>query len=254
MTTEKIAGSDNTEDASAQLSEIQSQLKERGFETVQELLSHSDSVAEDRDKFKDQHANAEKIVHRQGAELGELRKAKGVSPKKVENEQEVTDDDKAKAEKEKAEKEALASKPKEETLEEVEASLGEEQWKKIDEVFDALPDVEADGNGFSKKLIADDPDLKKKFLSIGRESVIMVPTSLRPESRSVGSKADAEEDRIRKLFGNQKAQDSYTPSGSRQGPVRASKTPMNQKEHTNTGVGSSGVLQSIANEREAVGV
>ena len=65
-----------------ELEQIKGQLAERGFDSVAALLADRDTVAEERDHFKEHNEKAQKIIQRQGSELGQLRQGKPPKPDK----------------------------------------------------------------------------------------------------------------------------------------------------------------------------
>jgi len=175
-------------------------LKERGFDSVEALLADRDSVAEERDKVSESNQNAQKVIQRQGAELGQLRK--GIKPSEPQGGPAGGDPPNE------------PNEPAEETLEEIEKTLTPEQKAEGDKVFESLSDED-------KLEIASNPDKRKKFLKVLREEIKSVPKSLWDTKPDNSVEPDATEDSIRDLFKNHKEQSTFTPPGSNRGAVSA---------------------------------
>ena len=205
-------------------------VKDRGFQTVEELLSDRDKIAEERDHFKEHNEKAQKIIQKQGSELGELRKVTGKPAPKGEG----------------ASQEQASQG---ESLEEVEASLTDEQRQAADEAYQRASDEE-------KAQFANDSEARKKLLLTAREVVKVVPKSLwdKPAKKPhVGESIDLT---IRKLFEKQKKRESYSPpgagsSGSHPKPTgEAGEEREDRFAGIRSTVGSHGVLEAVRLARE----
>lgn len=178
---------------------ILQKLKELGFDSLDKLLEEREQLKTERDNFKEQHENLEKLMKRQGNELGELRK-------KVET---MNQQDK----KVEPDKQEAPPKQKEESVEEIEASLNDEQRKKADEVFAQLSDEE-------KVLVAGNPKYRKQIFDKVRQVVKAVPKSLFEKINASSDESDKIEQRIVSLFDTEHKRSRFIPnSPARSGDV-----------------------------------
>lgn len=221
-----MADENNADELSAQLKEITEKLKERGFESVDKLLEDRDAISETLKKEKDIFDNAQKVIQKQGAELGDLRKKVTTESPATGNKQEPS-----------------ASVQKEETVEEIESSMTEEQKKVADEAYKkATPEEKVE--------FANNPEARKRLLKFAKQTIISAPESLWSKPSTVNVSQNATEDRIRELFGKQKEINSYTPPGSKTRGYSGSANVDDEEKVKSRPVGGHGVLQAIKDRKE----
>lgn len=229
--------------AGAQTPEIAEKLKPLGVASVDELIAKHQSLTENEAKLKKQYEDAQKFIGQQSHEIGELRKAvpAPVNPKDGETTKTVVTP-------------SAAAKPSEPTLEEIEQSMTPEQKAVADKLYQALPDVTPDPkSGLSKTLLASDPEVRRTFLKVAKESIPSVPKSLWDKPAAAASSAPAvDEDRIRALFATSKRAGSFIPPGP-QGAAATTFVPSEGEKPQPIRVGSGGVLEAAKRRRQVAG-
>lgn len=210
----------------AQLTEQLAMLKERGFETIEDLLADRDKTAEQRDHFKEHNEKAQKIIQRQGSELGDLRKMAGKpSTEKSESEEGGNS----------------GSSGNEPTLEELEKTLTPEQREAAEIAFQNATDEE-------KEAFVANPETRKKLLIEAKRSIRSVPNSLFGSSSGGDSGSEsvsADDQRIRELFNTVKSRSTFYPQGSGGGTVHATGGEAETTSGYQRPVGAGGVLEAI---------
>lgn len=213
----------------SEIAEQLTKLKERGFETIDDLLADRDKTAEERDHFKEHNAKAQKIIQRQGSELGDLRKG---TPSKITEDSETGGNS--------------GSSGSEITLAELEATLTEEQKAAAEQAFqNATPE--------EKEAFVANPETRKKLLIEAKRSVRSVPSSLfgSTSNGDPAASASADEQRIKELFNAEKNRSTFYPSGSGGGTVPATGDKGDDDEVTYARpVGTGGVLNRINRDRQ----
>lgn len=209
---------DGTEGQAVQSGAQVDVLKERGFENVDALLADRDKIAEERDHFKEHNEKAQKIIQRQGSELGELRKKVGNTAVQSGSNGQVE-----------------GSEP--ESLEQLEQSLTPEQRKAAEEAFAAASEEE-------KLAFVNNPESRKALLATAKTVVRSVPQSLfgGPTVKSGQSQGAIDAEKIKALFNKEKGRSTYYPTRTNGGLPPASQ---GEAPEPRRPVGQGGVLEAI---------
>lgn len=218
---------DENKPQGAQLSEEETKtLTDLGFGSIAELLEDRKKIADEKDKLSKMNEDAQKMIQRQGNELGDLRK------KVTEVEEPTKPGDKV------VEPEPV--KKKEETLESVKKSLTKEQKELADEKFKQLSDDD-------RAAIAGDDKLAMEFLLQAQEAKKAIPQSLFEEKPKDQDDGDSLKKRVRDLFKNEKDQNSFVPSGPNRSPANPSSQPGSNSDKPRQPI-RGGVLSAIKAE------
>jgi len=217
-----------------EVDKLLARIKERGFQSVDELLADRDHIAEDRDKVKEHNDKAQKIIQRQGAELGELRKKVGApDPAGTGGDEQPGDGSEA--------VKPLKPAKQEASVEELEASLTDEQRAVADTVYQNASEEE-------KIKFVEDPEARKKLLGMAKETIRSVPKTLWDRPSRKASAQGSDDSRIKQLFEQAKKQIGYMPPGSSKSAPGA--IPDGQTTEPIRRVGTGGVLERIERERQ----
>lgn len=231
---------ENNTPEGAQGQEIVEKLKPLGVASVDELIGNHQKLVEERDKLKKQHEDAQKFIAERNAEIGELRKSAkpAAAPKEGENTNAGATG-------------TVTTKPQEPSLDEIEAAMSDEQKAKADQVYQGLPDVTPDTQtGLSKALVASNPEIRRKFLSIAKEAVPSVPKSLWDKPKHTAATAPTvSDDRIRALFNINRKAGSFVPPGP-SGAASTTHVPAEDEKPRGRRVGTGGVLERINRDRK----
>jgi len=118
----------------------------------------------------------------------------------------------------------------------------------VDKIYNDLPEDTPEQRD-EKLSYARKGDARKKFLTIAREEVVVIPKSLKPSQQTPGKgDSSGDEDRIKKLFEKAKAGSNFVPPGPR--GRKANQTGVDRKEKKPTSAVRGGVLAAARERRE----
>ena len=218
---EENSGGDAT-----QADEITRILKENGFESVADMNADRLKAGSERDKFSGNNDEAREIIQRKASEIDQLRreleaeKAKGTEAPKP-TEPKVED-----------------PPAKEETLEDIKASLKPEQLQAADAAYKALPET----GDWSRQTIAGSEDLQKKLFKEASQVATAVPESLLTPANTE-TKTDDADTRIAAMFGNESKRNRFVPNGPSGSPIQGQPAKTGSKRLA--GTGGDGVLSAL---------